>query len=193
MKEKNEKQIKKATVHWHDVLFNEFKEESDRACVILAASLLDNALLGLLQSKLAPCAGSNDSIFDGANAPLSTFSSRIDASYRLGLISARFCRDLHLIRRIRNEFAHNVTGCDFEESAIRDRVQALANSSRFSTLDDSWHDLYPDTPKGHFQFAVGWMQWHIRDLTEKTTGINPASDEWGYTTDFGTLNDANDA
>jgi DNA-binding MltR family transcriptional regulator len=187
MSEKDEKKIKKAKVHWHDVLLNEFKGESDRACVILAASLLDNALLALLQSKLAPCAGSNDALFDGANAPLSTFSSRIDASYRLGLISARFCRDLHLVRRIRNEFAHNVTGCSFDESAIRDRVQALANSSRFASIHESWHCLYPDTPKGHFQFAVGWMQWCIRDITEDTVGINPAAEEWGYTTDFETL------
>ena len=189
MTKKSKSEPKRTTEHWHDVLLDEFEGESDRACVILAASLLDTALLCLLQARLAPCPSNGDPLFDGANAPLSTFSSRIDTSYRLGLLSARFCRDLHLVRRIRNDFAHNVTGCAFEESAVRDRVLALANSSRYTTTHASWRRLFPDTPKGHFQFAIGWMQWHIRSLTEETACIASAEDEWGYVKDWGKMDD----
>lgn len=189
MAKKKETAPKVGPGHWHDVLLDEFEGESDRACVILAASLLDAALMTLLQARLAPSPSQSDPLFDGANAPLSTFSARIDASYRLGLLSARFCRDLHLIRRIRNEFAHNVTGCNFEESSIRDRIQALANSSKYNACEASWRELYPDTPKGHFQFAVGWMQWHIRALTEDTECIQIAKDEWGYTGEWATIGD----
>ena|GEM_PF-906864 len=184
MAKKSKAEAASSTEHWNDVLLKEFEGESDRACVILAASLLDSALMSLLQARFTPCPSNSDPLFDGANAPLSTFSSRIDATYRLGLLSARFCRDLHLVRRIRNDFTHNVTGCAFEESAVRDRVQALANSSRYATAKDTWSDLYPDTPKGQFQFAIGWMQWHIRSLTEDTECIDAAGDEWGYTNDW---------
>ena len=120
MAKKSKKQPVKNIEHWADILRDEFEGESERACVIIAASLLDNALFSLLQARLAPCSTNTDTLFDGANAPLSTFSSRIEVSYRLGLLSARFCRDLHLVRRIRNEFAHNVIGCTFEESSVRD-------------------------------------------------------------------------
>lgn len=176
--------------HWLELLTNEFRGESDRACVILAASLLDVALRSLLEARLAPSPNSSDMLFDGANAPLSTFSSRIDMTYRLGLLSARFCRDLHLVRRIRNDFAHNIAGCSFTDSGVRDRVQALCNSAGYSKTHKSWRDVYPDNPKGHFQFAVSWMQWHIRVLTEDTDPIKSAEEEWGYQSDWNSLDEA---
>jgi len=189
MTKKSKKQPIKNKEHWADVLREEFKDESDRACVILAASLLDNALFSLLQARLAPCSTNSDPLFDSANAPLSTFSSRIEISYRLGLLSARFCRDLHLVRRIRNDFAHNITGCNFEESSVRDRIQALANSSRYASTDESWREICPDTSKGHFQFSIGWMQWYIRSRIEDTECITATEEEWGYTMPWGSLDD----
>jgi mannitol operon repressor len=47
-------------------------------------------------------------LVEGANAPLGTFSARIEACYALGLTSDDEHNDLTLIRRIRNEFAHNI-------------------------------------------------------------------------------------
>jgi hypothetical protein len=64
----------------------------------------------LLRTFLIPCNTSEDPLFDGANAPLSTFNARIEMAYRLGVIDATFSRNLHLVRKIRNDFAHNVTG-----------------------------------------------------------------------------------
>lgn len=171
-------------LHWHDVLHKEFEGESDRACVILAASLLDTALISLLQARLCPNPGNSDPLFDGANAPLSTFSARIDMCFRLGILSSRFCRDLHLIRKIRNDFAHNVAGCAFTESAIRDRIQALAHSSRFSQTDESWRNMFPDTPKGQFLFCVSWMQWELHDRREKAEPITLAQEEFGYSLEW---------
>lgn len=178
--------------HSLTLLNNEFKGESDRACVILAAAMLDSALRNLLQTKFTPCP-SSDMLFDGANAPLSTFSSRIDMSYRLGLLSARFCRDLHLVRKIRNDFAHNVTGCAFTDSGVRDRVQALSNSAGYMRAHETWKEIYPDEPKGHFQFAVSWMQWHLCTATDETESIKAAEEEWGYQGDWDSLEDSQEA
>ena len=67
--------------------------------------MLDELLKQLIAAHLLPCAG-QETLFSGAAAPLSFFSSRIDLAHRIGLISPRLARDLHLIRRIRNDFAH---------------------------------------------------------------------------------------
>ncbi len=47
------------------------RTESDRAALIIAAAMLDELLSELLRSRL-------DSLFDGPNAPFSSFSARID-------------------------------------------------------------------------------------------------------------------
>lgn len=167
--------------HWNDVLNREFAQESDRATVIVAVALLDSALETLLRSKLAPVPGSHDPLLDGAYAPLSNFSARIDLSYRLGLISAGFARDLHLIRRIRNDFAHNISGCSFEDSGVRHRVAELSRSSGLSTRIPSSRETFPPGIRGDFQLSVSWMQWYLRQLAAATTAIIPANPEWGYT------------
>ncbi len=103
---------------------DEFKNESDRAAVILGAAKLDFLLYQLLYKVLAPNAGSRDELLDG-DAPLSTFRSRISIAYRLGLISSDLVRALNLIRKIRNDFAHELTGCKLDSGSHKDRVYEL--------------------------------------------------------------------
>lgn len=146
--------------HWDEVLSREFDRESDRASVILAAALLDSALETLLKTRLVPSATANDTLLDGAYAPISSFSARIDLAYRIGLISAKLSRDLHLIRKIRNNFAHNVSGASFEDSAVRNRVQELRRSTvYFDSRPDIIENSFPEGPKGDFQASVSWMQF----------------------------------
>lgn len=132
-KKKEKEKYDKTDHQWTvDILDNEFRKESDRAVVILVASLLDEALTSSLKSYLTPIASSSDEIFDGSNAPLGTFSSKINMIHRLGLISSRFCRDLHLVRKIRNSFAHNIFGCTFENGSVKSRIDELIKSSYWS-------------------------------------------------------------
>jgi len=102
----------------------EFAGETDRAAVILGAAKLDTLLYQLLGKVLVPYPSGQDDLLDG-DSPLSTFSSRINAAYRLGLIDAQFCRALHLIRRIRNAFAHELSGSTLDSGPHRDRVKEL--------------------------------------------------------------------
>ncbi|MEZ5064312.1 MAG: hypothetical protein R3B81_06225 [bacterium] len=103
----------------------DFSSESDRAAVILGASRLDLGLRNLLQHVLLPNPSGRDELLDG-EGPLSTFSARIHAAYRLGLITPEFARSLHLVRRIRNEFAHETASSSLDSGAHRDRVRELA-------------------------------------------------------------------
>jgi hypothetical protein len=111
---------------WHSLLsfVTEFKEESDRAAVILGAAKLDALLQQILDRYLRPSLSNSDELLEG-DSPLSTFSSRINACYRLGLITPEFAKALHSIRRIRNSFAHELSGASLASGPQYDRLNSL--------------------------------------------------------------------
>lgn len=180
--DENEEEIeKREAAHWDKIFEREFKKESDRASVILSVAMLDRALETCLKASLVPIGSSEDDLLEGIYAPISTFSARIDLAHRIGLISAKFCRDLHIIRKIRNEFAHNISGCDFDNSAVRSRITELARSSGIEDRVPKKRRVFPKGPRGSFQMAVSWMLWRLWGLSEDATAIEPAELEWGYT------------
>jgi len=126
--EQGEKAVEKREIDWKGFkeFLDEFKKESDRAAVILGVAKLDLLLYQLLVKVFLSNVGSTDDLFDG-DAPLSTFHAKIHMAYRLGLIDSDFARSLHLTRRIRNSFAHEVTGCTLDSGPHRERVRELKN------------------------------------------------------------------
>ena len=102
----------------------EFTKESDRACVILCAAKVDYLCAQILQKFFLPNPSGQDELLDTERA-LGTFSARIHALHRLALIDAEFARALHLFRRLRNTFAHEVSGSTFDEGSHRDRISEL--------------------------------------------------------------------
>lgn len=159
-----------------DFLNNEFDKESDRAAVILVASLIDECLAGLLKSYLVPIAQSQDSLFDSATAPLSTFSAKIDFSHRLGLVSAKLCRDIHLIRRIRNSFAHDIYGCTFQNGPVRARVDELYKSATALNQQDN------SESRQKFLYISSGILWHLNSLNQKGGSLDSPKGEWIYDT-----------
>ena len=103
---------------------NEFKNESDRAAVILGAAKLDALLFQILDRHFKPSLASTDELLDG-DSPLSTFSAKIHICYRLGLISADFAKTLNVIRKLRNAFAHEVSGASLASGPQADRLNSL--------------------------------------------------------------------
>lgn len=128
-------------------LFDEFKNESDRAAVILVASVIDDRLKTLVKMALVPIATSDDPLFSNSNSAISTFSSKVDMSFRLGLISAKLARDIHLIRKIRNNFAHEIFGCNFEMSKVKQRVEEIEKSMEGVDVKTFYELLGEDFPK----------------------------------------------
>jgi DNA-binding MltR family transcriptional regulator len=96
----------------------EFATASDRAAAIVGGAFLDVLLTELLQANFVPDPKNDDKIFQG-NGCLATFSSRIDLSYRLGLIAKQEHRALHTIREIRNKFAHQLDAVAFARQDLR--------------------------------------------------------------------------
>lgn len=99
-------------------------DETDRGCSLMAAAYLDYELGELLRGYFVDKPQIVKQMLDN-NGPLTTFSSRIELSYLLGLIGEQTRRDLNLIRKIRNEFAHTSNPISFETESIRNRCLEL--------------------------------------------------------------------
>lgn len=103
---------------------DEFIGESDRAAVILGVAKIDLLLYQIFQKYLVSIPSGKDDFLD-SDGPLGTFSAKINLAYRLGLIDNSTTRALHLIRKIRNDFAHEVEGCSLNSGSHRDRIREL--------------------------------------------------------------------
>ena len=97
---------------------------SDRSCVIVAAAYIDELLGYLFRFFLTSPSSENEDkgLFSGYG-PLSSFSSKIVLSYRLGLISNSEYKTLQVIRKIRNSFAHDISKDSLLE--FKDRLMLL--------------------------------------------------------------------
>jgi len=187
----SKKEIKKTKVQIFDIaekqrdfLFDQFQKESDRAAVILVVSIIDENLTTILKSYLVPNPSSSDSLFDNAMSPLSNFSSKIDMCYRLGLISGKFARDLHIVRKIRNSFAHDIYGCSFDNGSVISRIRELENS-----FHNGWINLMEDIERddellsgirGKFIFFCGNMIKTLTDLVVDLEEFEESEIEWFY-------------
>jgi hypothetical protein len=114
-------------------LIEELENQSDRAAAIILAAWVEEELLGAIKSKLEK----DDSIFKKLfynSGPLSSFSAKIDIAKALGIYDSEIYSDLNIIRRIRNEFAHEILdknnfALSFESKHIRDRALSLKVSA----------------------------------------------------------------
>jgi DNA-binding MltR family transcriptional regulator len=159
----------------------ELKKESDRGAVLVASAMIEEALRELLVAYLVPNSSSNDSLFDGTNAPLQSYSSKIDAAFRMGVISDRFCRDLHVVRRIRNDVAHRPSGCDFVDSSIKDRVAALSQSHGIFRRSPKWVQKHGvPTTRDQFIEAASWMLFYLCAEQPRIKSLIAADNEFGY-------------
>ncbi|PSB85546.1 hypothetical protein C5F64_12240 [Photobacterium damselae subsp. damselae] len=101
------------------------QSESDRGAVLVASSMIEEALKNLLIAKLVPSSTTQDPLFNGGNAPLGTFSSKIEMAYRLELIRREWKELLNIFKKLRNDFAHNVEVSNFKIPKVRDQFISL--------------------------------------------------------------------
>lgn len=134
--------------------------ESARAKVILSCCYLDNLLTQLLISCLAPSITKEDPLFDGPNAPLSTFSSKIELAFRMGMISDENRTSLHLVRKIRNQFAHELTDCNFEDKNIKAWSEVLNKLNDHATKKR--RSTFSSGPIGDFEKNVSWLIFWLK-------------------------------
>lgn len=169
------------TIDWtaFKAFVKEFEGESDRAAVILGAAKLDSLLMQILDRFLLPSLSSNDELLDG-DSPLSTFGARINVCYRLGLISSEFAKSLHLVRRIRNAFAHETSGCSLSASAHSDRLKSLLLPLRPLPFFSKFRDQFfgQATPAAEFRACLAMMAARLESRLIITVPV--AEEPWKF-------------
>lgn len=114
----------------------EFNEElargSDRALWLVAGAMTEELLRRLLEAAL-PIA--LDTLFEGNNAPLGSWSSRSSVIRALGLISGDDYRRLNLLRKMRNEMAHRLS-LTLSDPAFVGRVRGLWEGIQHTGIPD---------------------------------------------------------
>ncbi|MFH1195281.1 MAG: MltR family transcriptional regulator [bacterium] len=142
------------------------QEESPRAAVIIAGAYLDEQLRQLIlgsfvnKSKGEELVGSESKI----DRPLSSFSSRINLAYCLGLIDKRTYDDLNIIRKIRNKFAHKLHHYSWNEPEIVNWCKTLKHSQMITKINPSIRRTHGDL------FIIGVVQvasWLGLELVNK--------------------------
>ena len=168
----------------------EFEKESDRAAVILVSAKLDELLYLALTRKLLPCPTAQDDLLR-TDGPLGSFASRITLAHRLGLIDDTFARTLHLIRRIRNDFAHESAGAKLSSGSHADRVRSLflpfkkyceARAKEIA----SFQQVEKKGVRGQFEFACyycineldGIVDSTVTEEKPKTEFLDLANTDW---------------
>jgi hypothetical protein len=124
----------------------EFNKESARGAALIAASRLEQLLYRIIRAFLCDCAISEE-LLTGPNAPLGTFSARINAALAMGLIERHEFNELHLIRKIRNEFGHSWRDVDFDTP----KVTALCERLPWLGPPDAKNE---NKPRQRFGFEV---------------------------------------
>lgn len=102
-------------------LFDEMSAESDRGCILVGASVLEEMLEELLKKTLSIHPHSKKHAVEplfGVMGPLSTFSAKIKITYALDAFPQWCFEDLEKIRRIRNAAAHEYSSKTFENPEI---------------------------------------------------------------------------
>lgn len=101
-------------------VIKELSNSSDRAKVILGAAIIDELLERLIRRVLVQDKTVIETTFSSGTGFLANFSSKIKICYLLGIISEELFKDFETLRKIRNQFAHNILDCDFNDQSVRD-------------------------------------------------------------------------
>jgi hypothetical protein len=120
------------TLDSYDDGIKAIKTQRDRGAAIIAGSMVEGHLAEAIKARFERNSNVEDKLFKGYG-PLATFSAKIDLGLLVGIYNRtefgispiQFHRNLHTIREIRNEFAHNFGPITFKSQRLRDLCKNL--------------------------------------------------------------------
>jgi hypothetical protein len=109
-----------------DHVLEELKNDNDRAVIIVGGSLLEHALEQLIKSRLRePASQKEASLLFSDIGIIGSFYRKILTAYFMRLIGPYTRKDFDLIRKMRNEVAHNMNPVSFDAPDIASRCREL--------------------------------------------------------------------
>ena len=100
------------------------EHDSDRGVSSTLATMLDSRLKWAICSRLKRHRKIEADLFDPSR-PLSSLSAKIDMAAMLGIVSIDAHHDLHLLRGVRNRFAHHLDIRSFDDLWVLDKLNTL--------------------------------------------------------------------
>ena len=101
-----------------------YEPGSDRAVAVVCTAIVENRLTALLKAAMRDDAKVHEELFR-PSGPVGSLSAKIKLAYLLGLMQEDLYRDLLLVTKIRNDFAHSVKITSFEDASVKGRVDSL--------------------------------------------------------------------
>lgn len=151
-------------------LWEEMITSKDRVTALIGASVLEKRIESLLLRFIIPDGKIIDEIFNPLG-PLNSFSSKIKMAYVIGLISKKDYNNLIKIKNIRNQFAHELFNCNFNEDKIQKLIMSLSHPP--PEIKES------NDPKMIFCRTVHFLEYVIISRIEKLKGVKtPTQYNW---------------
>ncbi len=133
-----------------DAIFEELKTENARALITVGGSLVEYALECCILTRLRqPQNNTEANELFSDNGVMGTFREKIWMAYYLKVVGPITRQDIDLIRRIRNEAAHNMNPISFETPEIADRCRRL-----YINKDTDFATRNSTDYRGMFELAV---------------------------------------
>jgi hypothetical protein len=137
--------------------FNRFladlDNESDRGVVLSATCMVELQIERCLKAWLSKGPKDASDRLQRNDGPLGSLAARIDLLCCVGGIDEFELSALHLLRRLRNEFAHNLLA-DFKTQSISDRTKNFSSLVLASLNHEILKKLSEQGPRASFTAAV---------------------------------------
>ncbi|HTI87669.1 MAG TPA: hypothetical protein VL966_13775 [Alphaproteobacteria bacterium] len=186
-------------IHRDPVLDKETTDEidraEDRAAAVLAGAYFEDRLTIVIKARLLDDASVANPLFTGYG-PLGTFSAKIDMAYLLRVFDSYARSSLHVIRRIRNTFAHGLSPLTFDSPPIKAKCEALFRVPELTLVantletDEAYRWIAeivplfltpltqaPDTPRNAYMNTLRYLLALI-ELNQHVIRYRNASPEW---------------
>jgi DNA-binding MltR family transcriptional regulator len=138
--------------------FKTLFDESDRGCVLLTASRLDEMLEKLHRTYVTSIASPEKKVLESLfslHAPLSSFSAKMKLAFCYGLISKEDFADFEALRKIRNSAAHTTQQFTFGQSETQKTIAGFTSPKRvpqqlgYFRLSEEEHRVLQDPSKDY--------------------------------------------
>jgi len=137
----------------YDAFIRSLSNESDRAVPVIFMAFIDNEIEAMLRQELNPAVtGGADRLLQ-PDGLFGSFGARVNLCQAVRWISDETASDLHLLRRIRNEFAHDPYA-GFERGSVPGWISSLQCVT--AVVNQAKED-----PRGLYQEHDGEMAWML--------------------------------
>ncbi|MDO8715109.1 MAG: hypothetical protein Q7K13_11675 [Polynucleobacter sp.] len=126
---------------------------NEQGLVLTLAAFADDSLRELLLSYMFDNAATKK-LVSGFDAPLGTFSAKINAAFSLGLITPGQYSDLEHTRKIRNIFSHTWHEVSFQVPSVEKHILALS----YSNL----HLVFPNTLREKLETSISSLLLELK-------------------------------